>query len=155
MPHVTLYTDGSWKKSYQAGGWACLMVCGPYWKLVANGEPEITINRAELTAVLVGLESLTEPCSVTVYSDSSYTVNAINKWIAAWEQNGWKTVSKDPVANQDILMRLREQMYRHQVVAHWIKAHTNRKGLHYLGNACVDTFAQLGSEGRLNGQPIE
>ena len=149
MHHVTLYTDGSWKKKYQAGGYACLMVCGPHWKIIANGEQNTTISRAELSAVLIGLQSLTEPCNVTIYSDSQYTVNAINKWIAAWDKNGWKTVARDPVANQDLLIPIRNEMLRHDVTAVWIKAHTNRKGIHYLGNACVDVFAQFGSEGKL------
>lgn len=150
MPHVTIYTDGSWKKNCAAGGWACLMVCGPYWRLIADGERDITVNRAELTAVLKGLESLTCPCSVDIISDSMYTVNCINKWIAAWEANGWRTVSGDPVQNQDILYKLKNQMLRHQVIAYWVKSHTNRTGIRYLGNAVVDSFAQAGSMGHLN-----
>lgn len=148
MPHVTIYSDGSYKKSYNAGGWACMLVCGPHWKVVAAGEKEITVNRAELTAVLRALEQLTCPCTVDIISDSMYTVNCINKWIHVWENNQWITQSGDEVSNQDLLFKIRDLMYVHQVKAHWVKAHTRRRGEKYLGNAVVDAFAQMGSTGK-------
>lgn len=148
MPHVVIYSDGSFKKTYNAGGWSCLLSCGPYWKLIAAGETEITVNRAELTAVLRALEELTCPCSVDIYSDSMYTVNCINKWINAWEKNNWMSQAGEHVANQDLLFKIRDLMFIHQVKAHWIKAHTRHKGEHFLGNAAVDTFAQMGSFGK-------
>ena len=147
MPHVTLYTDGSWKKGYMAGGWACLMTCGPHIKLIADGEQNTTNNRQELTAILRGLQNLVCPCAVTIISDSQYAVNCINKWIAGWDRNGWKNSDGDPVSNIDILVQIKDLMKIHQVRAKWIKAHTNRKGIDYLGNATVDTFAQLSSTG--------
>ena len=148
MPHVTIYSDGSYKKRYGAGGWSCLLSCGPYWKLIAAGEKEITVNRAELTAVLKALEELTCPCSVDIFSDSMYTVNCINKWIKVWEQNNWISQANEPIANQDLLFKIRDNMYKHQVRAHWVKSHTHRKSEQYLGNAAVDTFAQMGSIGK-------
>lgn len=147
MPHVTLYTDGSWKKGYMAGGWACLMVCGPYIKLIADGERDTTNNRQELTAILKGLQNLTCPCSVTIISDSQYAVNCINKWMEGWDRKGWTNSEGDPVSNRDILVQIKDLMKIHQVRARWIKAHTNRKGIDYLGNATVDAFAQLSSTG--------
>lgn len=150
LPHVTIYSDGSYKKKYNAGGWACLLTCGPHWRMIADGEREITISRAELTAVLKALQQLTCPCEVEIFSDSTYTVNCINKWIAAWEENNWRTQTKEPVANQDLLFQIRDMMRVHMIRAHWVKSHTKRKGEHYLGNAVVDCWAQFGSEGLLN-----
>src|ERR1700742_1861798 len=46
----------------------------------------------ELLAVIVGLESITNPgLSVKVYSDSKYVVDAINlKWILGWRKINFK-----------------------------------------------------------------
>lgn len=149
MKQVTIYTDGSWKKRQQAGGWACLLSYNDDWKLIASGEGSTTISRVELTAVLVGLQQLTEPCNVTIYSDSMYCVNCINSWIKRWSVEGWITKSGKAVAHQDLLIPIRNMMNYHSVNAKWIKSHTNNTGIHYQGNAIADVFAQYGSDGIL------
>lgn len=40
----------------------------------------------ELRAVIVALNSLKEPCSVILYSDSQYMKNGITKWIFNWKK---------------------------------------------------------------------
>ncbi len=147
MPNVTIYTDGSFKKSYNAGGWSCMLVCDGQWKIIADNTPNTTINREELTAVIAGLQQLTCPCDVTIISDSQYTVNCINKWIKAWSLNGWITRNRTPVINQDLLLMIQQFKQIHNIKATWIKAHTKRKGINYIGNSVVDRFAQYGSEG--------
>lgn len=50
----------------------------------------------ELTAVVEALSMLKEKCSVNLYSDSAYVINAINQgWINNWIKNGWKTSIKN------------------------------------------------------------
>lgn len=142
MPDVLIYTDGSWKSRIQAGGWSCLMVSGPYWQILSGFTGNTTISRMELTAVATALESLNTPCNVTVVSDSQYVVKSINEWIRNWYHNNWKTSKKTTVDNVDLMMRIATQMLTHNVRARWIKAHTRRKGIDYLGNGCVDWFAQ-------------
>ena len=147
MPDVTIYTDGSWKNRIQAGGWACLMVSGPYWQVISGGEQFTTISRMELPAVVNALSCLIVPCEVTVVSDSMYTVKSINEWIYNWNKNGWKTSQGKPVENQDLLRVIMQYIVtRHKVKAKWIKSHTRRTGVHYLGNGCVDWFAQYNAD---------
>ena len=51
-------------------------------KKYQDGEKSTTNNKMEIVAVIRGLEMLKEPCKVTVYSDSAYVVNTIDKgWI--------------------------------------------------------------------------
>ena len=64
-----------------------------------------------------------------------------------WDRKGWTNSEGDPVSNMDILVQIKDLMKIHQVRARWIKAHTNRRGIDYLGNATVDAFAQIGSTG--------
>ena len=51
-----------------------------------------TNNRMELLAVIVGLEALKkEGNDVTVYSDSKYVVDSVEKkWVFNWEKKAYK-----------------------------------------------------------------
>lgn len=142
MEHVTIYTDGSWKAGVHSGGWSCLMVSGPHWQVLSGNTSDTTISRMELTAVITALESLKTTCLVTVISDSMYVVKSINEWIKLWSLNDWRTSKKTLVENLDLIQRLDAQMRKHQITAKWIKSHTGRKEPDYLGNNCVDWFAQ-------------
>lgn len=122
------------------------MVSGPYWQMLSGYTGNTTISRMELTAVATALESLTSPCDVTVVSDSTYVVQCINSWIRQWYHNNWRTSKKRFPENSDLLSRIANQMMTHNVRARWIKAHTRRKGLDYLGNNCVDWFAQYNAD---------
>ena len=54
-----------------------------------------TNNRMELMAAIAGLEALTRPCQVELYSDSKYLVDAFNQhWIDSWLKKGWKRGKK-------------------------------------------------------------
>ena len=67
------------------------------WLLIMLVSWSITTNRMEIYAVIAGLSQLKEPCEVTVYSDSAYTVNAFNeKWLAGWIRSGWKKADGKP-----------------------------------------------------------
>lgn len=82
----------------------------------------------ELTAIIKGLEALSRPCEVDIYSDSRYVVDAINKgWLEKWQSNGWrKAASKGtgkPVLNRDLWEQLLAQLKVHQVRFHWVRGH--------------------------------
>ncbi len=60
----------------------------------------------ELMAVVAGLEVLKRPCSITLYSDSQYVVNAFNRrWVDGWLKRGWKNAQKQPVKNNNDLWK--------------------------------------------------
>lgn len=141
-PNITIYTDGSYKSKTHNGGWACLIVAWPFWTVLSGGAPETTIIRMELLAVIRSLEFLSVPSNVTVVSDNMYVVNCINKWVFDWRMNRWRTSKNTPVENYDLIRALDMQLDRHVVQAMWVKSHTNKRGVHYLGNNCVDWFAQ-------------
>ena len=73
---------------------------------------------------IVGLEALKRPCTVTVYSDSQYLVNAFNQnWVAGWLKRGWKNSQKQPVKNVDLWKRLLAAKEPHTVKFVWVKGH--------------------------------
>ena len=64
------------------------------------------------------------PCTVTVYSDSQYLVNAFNQnWVAGWLKRGWKNSQKQPVKNVDLWKRLLAAKEPHTVKFVWVKGH--------------------------------
>jgi len=123
MKRVEIFTDGSCKGNPGPGGWAALLRLGAHEKELSGGEPDTTNNRMELTAAIRGLQALTEPCAVTLHSDSRYVLDGITKWVAGWQRRGWINASKKPVRNADLWHDLIEAAARHQMDWQWVKGH--------------------------------
>ena len=112
---VTLYSDGSSRGNPGPGGYGTILrYTAPsgavHEKEFSAGFSCTTNNRMELLGCIVGLEALKRPCTVTVYSDSQYLVNAFNQnWVAGWLKRGWKRLlaAKEP----------------HTVKFVWVKGH--------------------------------
>ena len=93
MKKVTIYTDGACSGNPGVGGWGAVLMYNGVEKRISGAEDNTTNNRMELFAVISALECLKEPCEVTLYSDSAYTVNSfLNGWVYSWEKSGWKKV---------------------------------------------------------------
>ena len=93
-------------------------------KEISQGYVRTTNNRMELMAVIAGLEALNRPCTVEVYSDSQYVVNAFNQhWVDSWLKKGWKRGKNEPVKNVDLWKRLLTAREKHSVTFHWVKGH--------------------------------
>lgn len=124
MKKVNIYTDGACKGNPGAGGWAAILVYGGKEKELCGGEKLTTNNRMELIGAIEGLKALKEPCEVTLYSDSQYLVNAINKgWLENWQKNNWRKSDKSPVLNDDLWKILLELLEYHNVEFIWVKGH--------------------------------
>ena len=121
---VSLYTDGATKGNPGPGGYGLVLLSGGLRKEVSAGYQLTTNNRMELLSVIVGLESLKkEKTVVTVYSDSKYVVDAVEKkWVFAWEK---KTFSKKK--NPDLWIRFLKIYRKHTVNFVWVKGHANIK----------------------------
>lgn len=117
---VTIYTDGSALGNPGPGGYGVvLLAAGGLRKELSGGYKLTTNNRMELTAVIRGLEALRYPCCVTVYSDSQYVVNAIEKgWLFGWEKVRFKNKK-----NADLWLRFLPLYRRHRVKFVWVKGH--------------------------------
>ena len=121
---ITIYTDGSAKGNPGNGGCGIVMISGEYRKEFQKGFRLTTNNRMELLAVIIALESVKKERSViTVYSDSKYVVDAVEKkWVFTWEK---KNFSKKK--NPDLWIRFLK-IYRKQKASFlWVKGHANNK----------------------------
>lgn len=124
MKRIEIFTDGACKGNPGPGGWGALLRLGAHEKELSGAEAETTNNRMELTAAIKGLEALTEPCEVDLYSDSKYVLDGITKWVHGWKKRGWINASKKPVRNEDLWHELIEASARHTMHWHWVKGHS-------------------------------
>ena len=131
---VKIYTDGAARGNPDGpGGYGSVLeYVDPKGKLhvkeLSRGYVRTTNNRMELMAVIAGLEVLNRPCTVEVYSDSQYVVNAFNQhWVDSWIKKGWKRGKNEPVKNIDLWKRLLQAKEPHNVSFHWVKAMTDTR----------------------------
>lgn len=130
MTKVIIYTDGAARGNPDGpGGYGTILSFTDskgveYRKELSCGYRKTTNNRMELMAAIAGLEALTRPCHVELYSDSQYLVKAFqDHWIDAWLKKGWKNSQRQPVKNVDLWKRLLAAKQKHEVVFHWVKGH--------------------------------
>lgn len=117
---IELFTDGSSRGNPGPGGYGVVLRSGKHYKEISEGFELTTNNRMELLAVIVGLEAVKKSgSSVTVYSDSSYVVKAVNE---GWLQR-WKSRNFSKVKNPDLWIRFISVYEKHKVKFVWIKGH--------------------------------
>jgi len=136
MKKVDVFTDGACKGNPGPGGWGVLLRMGQHEKEMSGGEPDTTNNRMEMMAVIKALNALTEPCEVTLHSDSKYVIDGITKWVHGWKKKGWINASKQPVRNADLWHDLIEAVARHRVHWVWVRGHDG-----HVENERVDKLA--------------
>ena len=85
MKRVEIFTDGACSGNPGAGGWGAILRYNNVEKELSGGEANTTNNRMELTAVIYALSALKEPCNITLYTDSRYVMDGIEKWITNWK----------------------------------------------------------------------
>lgn len=127
---VTIYTDGAARGNPDGpGGYGTILVHvdsigQEHIREYSGGYKKTTNNRMELMAAIIGLESLTKPCEVDVYSDSQYVVKAFNDhWLEGWIKKGWKRGKNEPVKNIDLWKRILKAKEQHIVTFNWVRGH--------------------------------
>ena len=140
---VVIYTDGACSGNPGPGGYGTVLQYGDNRKELSGGFRRTTNNRMELLAVIEGLRLLTRPCEITVFSDSKYVVDAVNKgWAERWQANGWKRNKRERALNPDLWARLLKLLNTHKVSLRWVKGHAGNPG-----NERADALAVAASQG--------
>jgi ribonuclease HI len=121
---IIIYTDGSAQGNPGPGGYGVVLISGSHRKEISEGFAYTTNNRMELMAVIAGLEALKfNNCDVTVYSDSKYVADAVEKkWVFEWEKKRFKNKK-----NPDLWKRFLVVYKKHNVKLIWIKGHADNK----------------------------
>ena len=125
---VAVYTDGACSCNPGPGGWGAILRYNDKEKVVSGGEAATTNNRMELTAVIMALKCLKEPCRVELWSDSKYVIDGLSKgWAESWRKRGWKKSDNKPALNPDLWEELLNLTAVHKMEYHWIKGHAENK----------------------------
>ncbi len=121
---VEIYTDGSCLNNPGPGGWGAILCWNGVEKELSGGEPQTTNNRMELTAAIMALRALKQPCDVVMTSDSKYLCDGMSKgWAASWKQKGWRRADKSPAQNPELWDELLSLCAVHTVKFVWVKGH--------------------------------
>lgn len=134
---VEIHTDGACLGNPGPGGWAALLRYRGKERELFGGEAATTNNRMELMAAIMALEALSEPCVVTLHTDSQYVRQGITEWMKNWVRRGWKTAAGEPVKNRDLWERLHAASQRHSIDWRWVKGHSGNPD-----NERVDVLAR-------------
>lgn len=154
---IIVYTDGSCMGNKKANP-----KCG-YGVYFPNGEIKnisrkfthepLTNQRAELYAIYKALKKITKNIefdTVSIYSDSEYSIKSLTVWINTWKKNNWKTSNNKPVMNQDIIKKidkiLQKEKYKGKIYFTHVYSHTGKQDKHSLGNDMADKLATAGAQ---------
>lgn len=117
---IKIYTDGSSRGNPGPGGYGVVLLYKDMRKELSEGFRRTTNNRMELMAVIKGLEALkVAGMPVTIYSDSKYVVDAVQKgWIWGWQKKGFKDKK-----NPDLWKKYIPLHTRFKPRFQWVKGH--------------------------------
>jgi ribonuclease HI len=124
LKKVNIYIDGACSGNPGPGGYGIIIEYKGKKGEKSGGFSNTTNNRMEIMAAIVALESLKEECSVKIFSDSQYVVNAMMKgWVKRWKTNGWMRNRKEKALNPDLWERMLMLCDKHEVEFNWIRGH--------------------------------
>ena len=125
LESVTIYTDGACIGNPGPGGYGVVLLHSGDRQELSAGYRLTTNNRMEMMAAITALEVLSKPSVVTLYSDSQYLINAMEKgWAKKWQANGWKRNAKEMAKNPDLWERLLKLSKEHKVKFIWVRGHS-------------------------------
>ena len=141
MNDVEIFTDGACSGNPGPGGWGTLLRSKGVEKELSGGEKDTTNNRMEMMAVIVGLESLTQPCHVKITTDSQYVMKGMMEWLPGWKKRNWKTAGNKPVKNVDLWQRMEKAASQHKLEWEWVRGHQG-----HIENERADALAVAARE---------
>ncbi len=144
MKQIELFTDGACSGNPGPGGWGAVLRYNGVEKELSGGEKDTTNNRMELTAVIMGLKALKEPCKVHLTTDSKYVSDGISKgWAQSWKNNNWRKADKKPALNPDLWDELLSLLTIHEVEITWVKGHAGHPENERCDKLAVDFYKAL------------
>lgn len=112
---ITIYTDGACQGNPGPAGAGAILIYGPHIKKVWKGLGVSTNNIAEITAIKIALESITDKTKkIKVITDSKYAIGQLSQ--------GWN-VNK----NKELIYEVREIVDQFDIEFEWVKGHNGDK----------------------------
>ena len=126
-----MYTDGSCKGNPGPGGIGAVVYRDDsIAETYSQGYYKTTNNRMELRAVIEVLKKYGDKEKITIWTDSRYVQEGIEKWMKNWKSNGWMRLEggREKVVKNVDLWKEVDSLVRDSVEFRWIKGHSNEKG---------------------------
>lgn len=146
---IFIYTDGSCIK-LKTGSKAGYGIYIPD-KNIKVSKPllnqKITNNRAELSAIIESVDYLDETDlhkKICIFTDSQYCMYLFNGTGERYEKDNYKKDGKD-VPNIDLIKKLLIIKNKYNIVLLKVRAHTDKKDKHTIGNKIADKLANDGA----------
>jgi len=134
---IIIYTDGSSLGNPGPGGWGAIIVHGDVVVELGGADKDTTNNKMELTATIKALENLGNVDEeIILYTDSSYTINGITKWVEGWQANNWMKRDKTEVLNRDLWEKLIKATHGKSISWRHVAGHSG-----IIGNERADDIA--------------
>jgi ribonuclease HI len=139
---IRIYTDGAAQGNPGPGGYGVILKFKDAVKELSEGFRLTTNNRMELLAVIKGLEAIKKDgIAVTIYSDSKYVIDAVEKgWLWGWQK---KNFAKK--ANPDLWQRYIPLHQKFKPKFIWVKGHAG----HPENERCYQLAVAAAVGGRL------
>ena len=138
MKKVDIFTDGACRGNPGPGGYGSIIRIQDKEQELSGSAKNTTNNIMELTAAVVALKQLKEPCEIVLTSDSQYLVKGMTEWIKKWIKTGWVTTDKQPVKNRDIWLELDRLSRPHKISWKWVRGHQG-----HIENERCDRLANM------------
>jgi ribonuclease HI len=149
---IRLFTDGACKsngKREARGSYAYYFPEHPDWSgasLIPDTDSQ-TNNRGELLGIYHGVQKAFESCDpsnneLVIYSDSTYSINCLTKWLPGWLRNHWKTAEGKDVLHKDLIEKitiLLSKFSKFKIL--YVKAHSTSQDELSINNNIVDKMA--------------
>ena len=147
---IFIYTDGSLiklKNNISKAGYGIYI---PEKNIKVSApliNQKLTNNRAEMYAIIDSIKYLDESeifKKICIFTDSQYSMYIFNGTGERYEKSGYKNDGKD-VPNIDLIKKLLELKRKYNIILLKIRAHTDKKDKHSIGNEIADKLAQQGA----------
>jgi ribonuclease HI len=135
LKQVAIYCDGSSLGNGQVASRAAAVALLGYkgfWRAVGEYLGTATNQQAEIAAAAIGLESLRQPCQVSVFTDSRYVVETMNGRFRRKANLSW-------------WQRLDSAASLHKVHWEWMRGHAG----HLLQEAADTAARKIAAAGRV------
>jgi ribonuclease HI len=146
---LVIFTDGSSLGNPGPGGYGAVMISSKLGEVIELGgsKANTTNNEMELNAIVSALSyAVNNTQNIHLFTDSSYAINGITKWMYGWEKNGWKKKDGEEIKNKfhfQTLYSLVTERGADSITWHHVPGHVG-----VPGNERVDDIARELAEGK-------
>ena len=107
---IRIFTDGACSGNPGPGGWGAIVVTpDARVKELGGGQLQTTNNRMELMGAISALKHVSSIAApVELFTDSTYVIHGITRWVFGWKRNGWSKSDGGAVLNRDLWEALHE-----------------------------------------------